>query len=183
MKNIQNQLFWITIAFFILGFIHISFALAGLICFIVPFIQYFKYKDKVWCKYVCPRAGYFRRIITKINLGKKPPKLFMKKGMKKAVVIYFGINLFFITMSTIMVSIGKIAPIEQIRFLIVAPLPFDLPQLLSLNVAEPLVHLGYRVYSMMFTSILIGSVLGIIYKPRTWCAICPVNTLTSKKTG
>lgn len=179
MKNVQNQLFVITILFFVLGFVHISLSIIGLLCFITPFVQYYIYKDKVWCKFVCPRAGFFNRVIAKINVGVKPPKLFNKLGFKKVIVIYFGINLFFITMSTIMVSIGRIAPIEQIRFLIAFPLPLNMPQLLELSISPVLIHLGYRIYSMMFTSVIIGSILGIIYKPRTWCVICPVNTLTT----
>ncbi len=162
--------------------IHISFALVGFLCFVIPFVQYYIYKDKVWCKYVCPRAGYFSRVIGKINLGMKVPKLFKKVGLKRGgVVIYFAINLFFVIMSTIMVSLGRVNPIEQIRFLIAFTLPFELPQVMTFEISDWLSHLGYRVYSMMFTSVIIGSIIGILYKPRTWCMICPVNTLTSKQ--
>lgn len=178
MRNIQNQIFWITVLFFGLGLLHVSFSIAGLLCFILPFIQYRKYKDRVWCKSFCPRAGFFNRVISKINMGGTPPGFLMKTSVKKAVVAYFTINLIFVTLSTTMVTLGRIPPIEQIRFLIAFPLPVQLPQLLTLHVAPPLVHLGYRVYSMMFTSVVIGSLLGILYKPRTWCGICPINTLT-----
>ncbi len=178
MKNVQNELLWITIIFFVIGMIHITFSIIGLLCFIIPFALYFKYKKNLWCKNLCPRAGYFNKVVSKVNIGLKSPKLFTKLGFKKAVVIYFGINLFFVTMSTIMVSLGRIDAIEHIRFLIVFTLPIRLPQLLDLDVVSPLVHLGYRVYSMMFTSVIIGTLLGIVYKPRTWCSICPVNTLT-----
>lgn len=181
MKNIQNQLFWITLIFFAIGFIHITFSIIGLLCFITPFALYFKYRKKLWCKNLCPRAGYFNKVVSKVNLGLKSPKLFSKLGFKNAVVIYFGINLFFVIMSTIMVSIGRIEAIEQIRFLIVFAIPIKLPQLLDLDIISPLVHLGYRVYSMMLTSLIIGTLLGIVYKPRTWCSICPVNTLTRTK--
>lgn len=178
LKNIQNQLFWITILFFVLGFINISFSIIGLICFALPFVQYYKYKDKVWCKYYCPRAGYFSMIISKINLGLNVPKSLTNSRARKIVAYYFAVNLFFVTMSTIMVSIGRIPPIEQIRFLIVFPLPVKLPQLLAFDVAAPFIHLGYRVFSMMFTSIVIGSILGILYKPKTWCTICPITYFT-----
>lgn len=180
MKNWQNQLFFITIGFFFVGLIHISFAMIGLLCFVIPFIQYHKYKDKIWCKYYCPRAGYFNQVIKKINIGLKPPKWLSGKSLKKGVVIYFGMNLFFATMSTIMVTIGRIEPIEFVRFLIAFQIPIKLPQLLTLEVASPIIHLSYRVYSMMFTSAVIGSLLGILFRPRTWCGLCPVNTLTSK---
>lgn len=177
-KNIQNQIFWITLLFFVLGLLHITFALVGLMCFIIPFVQYYQYKDKVWCKYYCPRAGFFNRIISRINLGLRSPKFLAKVSVKKAVVGYLALNLFFVTMSTTMVALGRIPPIEMVRFLIVFPLPLELPQLFNFAAPAPLVHLGYRVFSMMFTSVVVGSVLGILYRPRTWCTVCPINTLT-----
>jgi len=41
------------------------------------------------------------------------------------------------------------------------------------------VHLGFRVYSMMFTTTIIGLLLGYLYRARTWCAICPMGALSS----
>lgn len=178
--NYQDKLFVITILFFLTGFIHISFAAIGLICFILPFILFWVYKDKVWCKYYCPRAGLFIQLLSKISLKKKLPKWLTGKRIKNIVLIYFGINMFFVTMSTIMVSIGRIEPLEQLRFMIMFPLPINMPQLLNLAVPAPLLHLGYRIYSVMFSSTIIGLLLGFIYMPRTWCIICPIQTLTTK---
>ncbi len=180
MKKIQNQLFWITILFFPLGLVHISFSLLGVLCFTIPFIQYVKYKDKIWCKYYCPRAGYFTKLLSKISKKRPIPKFLSTPKIRKFVVYYFGVNLFFALMSTLMVTIGRIDPIAQVRFLIVFGMPFELPQLLDFTVPENVLHFSYRIYSMMFTSVIVGTVLGIVYKPRTWCSICPVNTLTSK---
>lgn len=180
-RNMQNQLFWAILVFFALGFVHISLSIIGLVCIVVPFIQYAKYKEKVWCKVYCPRAGFFNRVISKISLGLTPPKFITSKGLKTAVIYYFGINLFFVTMSTLMVTLGRIEPIEQVRLFIVWGLPFKMPQLLDLQVVPNMLHLGYRIYSVLLTSFLVGSILGILYKPRTWCAICPINTLTIPK--
>lgn len=179
--NYQDRLFFITILFFLIGFVHISFAIAGLICFIIPFILFAVYKDKVWCKYFCPRAGFLNKILGKISLKKELPKWLTGKRIKNIVLIYFGLNLFFIAMSTTAVSLGAIEPIEQIRFMIMFPLPVTMPQMLDLAVPAPLVHLGYRVYSVMFSSTVIGLILGFIYRPRTWCIVCPIQTLTTKK--
>ena len=181
MRNIQNQLFIVTILFFVLSLIHISLALLGLGCFIIPFIQYARYKDKVWCKYYCPRAGFLNRVISKINMGRPAPKWLTGKRIKKGVVIYFSLNLFFVFMSTLMVSLGRVAPIDQVRFLIAFSLPGTLPQVMDWMLPNPLLHFSYRIFSMMFTSTVIGSILGILYKPRTWCAVCPVSTLTTSK--
>lgn len=177
--NYQNTLFFITILFFIIGIVHISFAIIGLACFIIPFILFGIYKEKIWCKFYCPRAGLFSRIIGKISLKKKIPKFITSKRMKNGVLIYFGINMFFVLMSTLMVALGKIAPLNEIRFLIAFTLPINLPQLLTISPPSVLMHLGYRVYSIMLTSTTIGIVLGIIFAPRTWCIICPIQSLTT----
>ncbi|PKM66490.1 MAG: hypothetical protein CVU95_10940 [Firmicutes bacterium HGW-Firmicutes-2] len=180
-RNVQNQLFFVTILFFILGIFHISLAVFGLICFILPFYQYFRYKDKLWCKYYCPRAGIFTVIFGKIGLRKKLPN-WIKNGKGKEIVLYyFGVNLLFATMSTIMVSLGRIDPIDHVRFLMLFEIPIVLPQILTYSAPSPAIHLGYRVYSMMLTSTIIGSVLAFFYLPRTWCMICPIQTLTTKK--
>ena len=179
--NYQNRLFFITIFMFAIGFLHISFAILGLLCFITPFILFGIYKDKIWCKYFCPRAGFLSIALSKVSLKKDLPKWLITEKMKNIVLTYFGMNLFFITMSTLMVALGKIAPIDRIRFMIVFQFPFEMPQILKFTVSDTLLHLGYRVYSVMFTSTVLGLILGFIYKPRTWCAICPVQTLTTPK--
>ncbi len=180
-KNHQNIFFIFTVIFFILGILNIAFASVGIICILTPIILFAVYKERIWCKYYCPRAGFFTKVLSKISLKRKLPKFFTGKKLIEGVIIYFGVNLLFITMSTIMVSLGRIAPIEQIRFLIFFGLPITLPQLVSISAPLWLVHFGYRMYSVMFTSIVIGLVLGFIYMPRAWCVICPIKTITSNK--
>lgn len=179
--NYQNTLFIVTIIFFALGIVNISFAAVGILCFIIPLVQYAVNKEKLWCKYYCPRAGFFVRALSKISLNKKKPKFITGAKLKKAVLIYFTINLFFILMSTVMVGFVGMAPMEHIRFLIAIALPINLPQLVNVAAPDFLIHFGYRMYSVMFTSTVIGLVLGFIYTPRTWCIFCPIQTITTPK--
>ena len=72
--NYQDRLFIVTIFMLLLGFVHISFAIAGLLCFITPFVLFWIFKDKIWCKYICPRAGFFNKALGKISLRKPLPK-------------------------------------------------------------------------------------------------------------
>jgi len=74
---------------------------------------------------------------------------------------------------------GKIEPMKKVRFMIVFQLPWNMPQILNIStIPNWAVHLSFRVYSMMITTTLIGMVIGFIYKPRIWCTICPVNTIS-----
>lgn len=181
MKNYQNQLWIITIVLFLLSFVNIAFMSLGIICFIIPFIQHIKYKDQIWCKYYCPRAGFLARLFKNFGLKKPLPKWLRGEKLKEIVIYYFIINFIFIVMSSTMVFLGRIQVIEELRILIVIRTSFKLPQLIPLNLPPLLLHFSYRMLSIMVTSISIGSILGFIFVPRTWCVICPVMTLTKKK--
>lgn len=184
LKNTKGKhldtLFLVVILFFTLSMIHIAFAWLGLICMILPFILYYQSKEKLWCKYYCPRASFFLKILNKISFGMKIPKWMKAKDIKIFVVYYFAINLFFATMSSIMVSTGRMEPLNFVRIFMLFKAPFTLPQLFNWSTHPGLLHASYRIYSMMFTSTITGLIIGMLYKPRTWCMICPIQTLTTK---
>lgn len=37
---------------------------------------------------------------------------------------------------------------------------------------------SFGFYSLMLTSTLIGLIVMVLYKPRTWCTFCPMGTMT-----
>ena len=37
---------------------------------------------------------------------------------------------------------------------------------------------AFGFYSLMLTSTIIGLVVMVLYKPRTWCSFCPMGTMT-----
>ena len=182
-KNLKNNkyLFIINLTYFIIGFINVHYALLGLICMLLPFVLLVKNNRKTYCQGYCPRANLYSKAgkLTS-KYSRKTPLYFISGNMKYIMLIYFGISLFFITMSTIKVGRGAMIPLEQLRFFIVFPIPYKLPQLFSLNNMVPwITHLSYRFYSMMMTTTIIGLVMAFIYKPRTWCTICPISTISS----
>lgn len=176
----NKYLFIITLLFFTLGFANILFALLGFVCLIVPFILLFKNKKKTWCQHYCPRSRLFMVATKGRSLtGKSGPSWLTKGKAKWFFLAYFAINILMITMSTIRVARGVMLPVEKVRFLIVIFLPWKLPQLLYLGQASNwVIHLSYRIYSMMFTTTVIGLLLGLLFMPRTWCTVCPINTLS-----
>lgn len=105
--------------------------------------------------------------------------LFLIPGKAKWFVLaYFIFNLFVLVMSTIMVFRGREDGIENVRFLFVFKLPWDMPNYLNLSFPDWVVHLSYRMYSMMFTTTVLGLLLAWIFRPRTWCTVCPINTVS-----
>lgn len=180
MKNWTNYLFVVTLTFFTLGFFNIIFAWLGFACMLLPFVFVAKDKKKTWCQGYCPRANLFTKLFKGRSLiGKVGPDWLVKGAGKWIVLGYFTINLFILTMSTIMVSKGRIDAVEQVRFMIAFPLPFTMPQLLDFGpVSAWATHLSFRIYSMMFTTTVLGLILGLLFMPRTWCTVCPINTLS-----
>jgi polyferredoxin len=176
----KDYLFLITLTFFSLSFFNIIFGLLGLACLVLPFVLLGKNKEKTWCRKYCPRANLFTVLLKGRTKGKKlgPDWLIKGKG-KWFVLAYFIVNIFMIIMSTIMVSKGRIEPVEHVRFLIVFQFPWKLPEFLNFGImADWVVHLAYRIYSMFFTTTVIGLILGWLFLPRTWCKVCPINTLS-----
>lgn len=179
-KNWTNYFYIITISFFTLGFFNIIFAWLGFICMILPFILLARDKKKTWCQNYCPRASLFQKLFKGRSLSGKTGPDWLIRGKAKWVMLgYFSINLFVLTMSTVMVFKGRREALENIRFLLVFQFPWDIPQLLNLGTMPNwIAHLSFRIYSMMFTTTVLGLILSWIFKPRTWCTICPINTIS-----
>lgn len=179
-KGWNDYLFVVTITFFTLGFVNIIFAWLGLICLLMPFVLLFKNKKKTWCQNYCPRSRLFSFLFQGRSLtGKSGPEWLSKGNGKWILLIYFCINLFIITMSTLRVSMDLMEPMARVRFLIAFILPWELPQLLSfMPVPDWMLHFSFRIYSMMFTTTVLGLLLGWLFYPRTWCRVCPINTIS-----
>lgn len=146
----------------------------------LPFILLVKNNRKTWCQDYCPRANLFGVLFRNRSLtGKAGPNWLIRGKAKWFMLVYFILNLFVLSMSTFMVFMGKRAPVEKIRFLIAFQLPWDIPQLFDFgSFPDWAVHLSFRIYSMMFTTTALGLLFAWVFRPRTWCTICPINTVS-----
>ncbi|HAN44508.1 MAG TPA: hypothetical protein DCP97_03860 [Ruminococcaceae bacterium] len=180
MKLLKNYLFIFTVIFFILGMVNILFAWLGLACMLLPFILLVRDSKKTWCQKYCPRASLYTtcgKATSKFSL--KTPRFFVSGGMKWIILAYFALSMFIVINSTIKVASGNVPPMLHVRFLIMFRLPFDLPQLIAISgLPQWTYHFGYRFYSLMLTTTILGLIMALVYKPRTWCTVCPVSTLS-----
>ncbi|MBQ3792670.1 MAG: 4Fe-4S binding protein, partial [Lachnospiraceae bacterium] len=58
---------------------------------------------------------------------------------------------------------------------------FKVPWHWAYTVAAPspwIAQFSFGFYSLMLTSTLIGLMVMVLYKPRTWCTFCPMGTMT-----
>ena len=181
MKSISDRLALITGGLFLISMIHISLGLVGLLCYISPLISYVRHRDKRWCQRYCPRASFLTTVLSRISRHRKPPQWLTRSSVKQSLIYYMGANLFFATMSTLMVGLGRLEPLDHLRLFMVVQSPLPWPQLVEWALPAFVVHGSYRVISMLFSSTLLGLGLGLLYFPRTWCSICPVMTLSTPK--
>ncbi len=166
------------VAYLLLGVVNMQFGILGLLCFGIPFYMLFKTKSKVFCQKYCFRIRDFE-LINRFSFfsGKLAPKSI--KSLKKIIIGYFIFAMSVVTISTIMVAIGRTEPIEQVKMLMVIPIP--MAQLIKGTFFSPLMlHLSYRLYSMVLTTFILGAIMASMYKTRTWCAVCPYNTIATE---
>lgn len=179
LKN--NRWLWtFTAAYFVMVFVNIHLSLLAFICLITPFILLWRDHKKTWCQSYCPRASFLSRFSFNRIHAKPIPAWLISTKVKNLVVYYFIFNLMLMTLSTTMVALGRMWPMLIPRFLILFPIPVSLPQLTSWPMPLWVTHLSFRLLSMMMTTTLIGLFLAFRYRPRTWCAICPVATLSDQ---
>lgn len=174
-------LYFITLLYFALGFVSIYFALTAILCMTIPFLLLAKHEKKVWCYYYCPRASLTTLMGTRRSRWRQLPPMFTDGFLRKLLLWYFGLNLLFITGSTIQIAMGRMPAMPYIRLFIAIPL-FPMPQLIELAGSDWLIHLSYRLYSMMLSSTILGIVFARIWRPRAWCAVCPAGNLSNKLT-
>ncbi len=168
----------IPVAFLLLGIVNIQFGILGIFCFGIPFYMLFKTKSKTFCQNYCFRIRDFE-LINRFSFfsGKLLPKSI--KNWKKVIIGYFIVAMTIVFVSTIMVGIGRTAPIEEVKFLMVITVP--VPQIIKETFfSDLLLHLSYRLYSMVFTTFILGGIMASIYKTRSWCAVCPYNTIATE---
>jgi hypothetical protein len=175
-KGLLPNLYIITLAYFALGFVSILFANLAILCMALPFILLAKAKKKVWCQTYCPRASLLTAAGKKKH-WRKNPVLITSGKLRRIMLWYFALNLLFITGSTVQVALGNMEAMQYIRLFIAIKL-FSLPQLITVQAPLFLLHLSYRFYGMMASTTILALILSRIYRPRIWCAACPIGTLS-----
>ncbi|QEN08095.1 hypothetical protein EXM22_08890 [Oceanispirochaeta crateris] len=169
-----------TVFYFLAGFVNIHFAGLALLCMGTPFVLLVRNKKNLWCRGICPRRDYFS-LFKFMNVGLKVPRWLVSFKMKNILFTYFCFNLMLIGLSTVFVSQGQMSPIDRVRLFIFFQIPLEMPQLFSFQTVNPVfLHLSYRFYSLMLSSVILGTILAVLFKPATWCVICPVNTLSQR---
>ena len=143
-------LYWIIIAYIILGWFFPVIGLLALICMIGPVVTSI-FKGRWWCGHVCPRGNMYDRLLSKYSPHRPIPRFVRTFGFRLFMVFFifgmFGIQLSFVPWSEgglpMWAGIGKV------------------------------------FWTIIVMTTIVGVTLSFIYAPRTWCSFCPMGTISN----
>ena len=162
----------------ILGFFNILFAWLGLICFITPLAISLINGKKTYCNKYCGRGQLFMLLGGRFGLSRKKntPKWLISPWFRYGFLTFFLTMFLMMLWNTYLVFAG--ADLKQTVTLFWT---FKVPWHWAYHgtlFSEGVAQFAFGFYSMMLTSTLLGFIAMILFKPRSWCAFCPMGTMT-----
>lgn len=185
-KNINNNkikkwteyLWIIPIIYLALGLANILFAWLGLLCFFVPLIISLFSGTKLYCNNYCGRGQLFCLLGDKhkLSLNHDTPYFLKSKLFRYGFLIFFLAMFFNVLNVTYLVFINS----TNLKTFVTLFWRFKIPWNFAYNSITNnwISQFAFGFYSLMITSTLIGLILMIFFKPRSWCVICPMGTMT-----
>ncbi len=181
-KKWYNYLWIWSIVYFALGFFNILFAWLGMIDFLVPLGFAIFAGNKKFCNKFCGRGQLFTLLGSKLHFSRNKTT----PGALSSKVFRYGFLAFFLTMfgnmlfQTYLVASGEKNLRQVVKLFWTFRLPWKWaygPGLLPENL-DWVLQFSYGFYSLMLTSTLIGLIVMVLYKPRSWCTFCPMGCMT-----
>lgn len=180
MKKHWYEYLWIASSLYLLlGFFNIVFAWLGLLCFFIPLIISLSKGTKGYCNRYCGRGQLFQLLGNKLHCSRnKPmPKWLKSKWFRYGFLIFFlamFINMLFQTY-LVFQEVNSLKEFVTLFWTFKVPWHFANP-----NTLFPawVLQFSFGFYSVMLTSTLLGFIVMALYKPRAWCVVCPMGTMT-----
>lgn len=179
-KKYWYDYLWIwTIIYFALGFFNILFAWLGMIDFLLPLFFAIIGGNKFFCNHLCGRGQLYKVLgeNCKCSMNKLTPRWMCSKWFR------YGFLVFFLTMfgnmvyQTYLVAGGAQNLREAIKLFWTIRVPWGWTYSVG-TTADWIAQFSFGFYSLMLTSLLIGLIVMVFFKPRTWCTFCPMGTMT-----
>lgn len=171
---------WIwTIVYFALGFFNILFAWLGLIDFTLPLLFAIFGGNKWFCNHMCGRSQMLALVGGKLKCSRnKPtPKWMSSKGFRYGFLAFFLTMFGNVVFQTWLVGSGAKSLREAIKLFWTFKIPWGWTYTAG-TVSDWVAQFSFSFYSLMLTATLIGLIVMVLYKPRTWCTFCPMGSMT-----
>ncbi|MBP3227508.1 MAG: 4Fe-4S binding protein [Bacteroidaceae bacterium] len=177
-KKWSDYLWIVSATYFTLGFFNIVFAWLGVICFLIPLLMAIFGGTKGYCNNYCGRGQLFLLIGNTLKLSRRrlAPRWLSSRWFRNGFLVFF--LFFFVQMVyiTVLVAQGASSLSETIHLL----WTFHVPWHWAYPVAvEPWrAQFAFGLYGIMLTSLIVGVLLTVFFRPRTWCVFCPMGNMT-----
>ena len=173
-----NYLWIWSVIYFTMGFFNILFAWLGLISFFLPLAFAIGKGSKGFCNRYCDRGQLLRMLGNQQGFSRK-------KGMPawmKGKLFRYGFMVFFLAMFGNMLfgTYQVFREAASLREVVTLFWTLDVPWRFAYHgSAESWVaQFAFGFYSLMLTSVILGILTMLFYKPRSWCVYCPMGTMT-----
>lgn len=179
-KRAWYEYLWIwSIIYFSLGFFNILFAWLGMIDFLVPLGFAIFGGNKHFCNRYCGRGQLFVKLgkDMKCSRNKITPRWMSSKWFRYGFLVFFLTMFGSMVFQTYLVAAGAENLREAIKLFWTIRVPWGWTYSQGV-VADWIAQFAFGFYSLMLTSTLIGLLVMVLYKPRTWCTFCPMGTMT-----
>lgn len=156
-REITKATIWVMLPItIIMGLIYPVLGLFMLVCmFAGVLISIFK--GRFWCGWFCPRGSFLEKFFTRFHSNKESKDSF-KRTAKNYAYDFFKTKAFRISFLTFMMFMMTIQVYRA----------WPDPE-----------KIGAALVMLLAITTVISIILGILVHPRTWCAFCPIGTMSS----
>lgn len=178
-KHWYDYLWIVTPIYLALGFFNIMFAWLGMIFFTLPLLIAIFGGGKLYCNRYCDRGQFLNLLGKKMKRwANRPTPAWMRSNVfRYGFLIFFFLMFFQMLWTTYLVGAGAQNLKEFVTLFWTFRLPWNWAYH-GTNLPAWAAQFAFGFYSMMLTSTLIGVLVMLLYKPRTWCVFCPMGTMT-----
>ena len=150
-----------------------------MIDFIVPLLFAIFAGNKNFCNKYCGRGQLFTVLgkNAKCSMGRPAPKWLSSKWFRYGFLVFFFSMFGNMVYQTYLVAGGARSLREVIKLFWTIKVPWGWTYTVG-TVPDWVAQYSFGFYSLMLTSTLIGLIVMVLFKPRTWCSFCPMGTMT-----
>lgn len=178
-KSWTNHLWIVTTVYFLLGLYNIIFAWLGLVFFVTPMLISIIKGDKNYCNKYCDRGRFFRFLGGRLGLsrGRPMPAWLKSRWFRYLFMVYFFGMFGSILVVTYLVGTQASELDSAIKLFQALRVPLDISQPTGI-LPDWATQFAFGFYSLMLTSLVLGLITMLLFKPRSWCVYCPMGTFT-----
>lgn len=180
-KKWYNYLWIWTLLYFTLGFFNILFAWLGMVDFLLPVLLAVFGGNKWFCNNLCGRGQLFMKIGSdcRCSRNKPTPEWMSSKWFRRGFLVFFLFMFANMIFQTYLVASSAGSLNEVVKLFWTLKVPWGWTYTAG-SVPDWIAQFSFGFYGLMLTSVIIGLIVMILYRPRTWCSFCPMGTMTQE---